>query len=49
MEHSKKFEDIQMYYELGIWTKKMVKNAVARNRITAEEYEEITGDKYTMN
>lgn len=44
--HSKDFEKIKRYYDNGFWTKKMVKNAVVKGKITAEEYEEITGDPY---
>jgi len=40
------FEKIKAYYEGGLWTKKMVKNAVAKGKITAEEYEIITGESY---
>ncbi len=48
MEHSKKFEDIKFYYEHHIWSKKTVKLAVSKGRITAEEYEEITGEAYAV-
>lgn len=44
--HSKDFEKIKRYYDNGFWTKKMVKNVVVKGKITAEEYEEITGDPY---
>ena len=44
--HSKDFEKIKRYYDNGFWTKKMVKNAVVKGKITTEEYEEITGDPY---
>lgn len=46
VQHSKDFEKIKKYYDDGFWTKKMVKNAVIKGKITAEEYEEITGDPY---
>ena len=45
-EHSEKFELVKNYYDEGLWKKKAVKNAVARGWITAEEYEEITGEAY---
>lgn len=45
-EHSEKFEQIKEWYETGKWKKKAVKNAVIRGWITAEEYEEITGEPY---
>lgn len=44
--HSKDFEKIKRYYDNRFWTKKMVKNVVIKGKITAEEYEEITGDPY---
>lgn len=46
VQHSKDFEKIKKYYEDGFWTKKMVKNAVVKGKITAEEYEEIVGEPY---
>ena len=40
MEHSKKFKTVKGYYDKGLWTEAMVRNAVGR-WITAEEAEEI--------
>lgn len=37
---------IEGYYVSGWWDKEMVKNAVVKGRITAEEYAEITGEAY---
>lgn len=45
-EHSKKFEKLKKWYEDGSWTKKMLHDAVGKEWITAEEYEEITGEPY---
>lgn len=45
-EHSEKFELVKAYYDAGEWKIKAVKNAVKRSWITAEEYEEITGEVY---
>lgn len=45
-EHSEKYELIKGYYDSGFWKKKAVKNAVSKCWITAEEYEEITGEAY---
>lgn len=45
MEHSKKFEKVKAYYDDGLWTREMVRNAVGK-WITATEYEEITGEPY---
>ncbi len=46
MAYSEKFEKTKSDYDRGIWTLKMVYNAVGR-RITADEYFEITGEKYS--
>lgn len=46
VEHSPKFELVKSYYDSGFWKKKAVKNAVGKGWITAEEYEEITGEIY---
>ncbi len=46
VQHSPKFEDIKDYYDSGFWNAAMVKNAVKKKRITAEEYTEITGKEY---
>jgi hypothetical protein len=45
MEHSKNFEKVKNYYLNKLWNKKRVYNAVGK-WITAEEYEEITGEPY---
>lgn len=49
-EHSPKFELIKRYYDEGRWKKPAVRKAVTAPipewRITAEEYEEITGEPY---
>lgn len=47
LTHSKKFETVKRYYHAGVWTKKMVWNAVGR-WITAEEFEEIVGKPYVV-
>lgn len=41
-----KFEKVKKYYDSGLWNKTMVRNAVVKRWITAEEYEEITGEAY---
>ena len=46
VEHSPKFELVKSYYDSGFWKKKAVRNAVNKGWITAEEYEEITGEIY---
>ena len=37
---------IEKWYHMGLWTKKMVANAVVKGHITAKDYEEITGEIY---
>lgn len=50
MTHSKHFEEVKRFYDTGKWSKKRVYNAVTNPKsnpwITADEYEEITGEKY---
>jgi uncharacterized XkdX family phage protein len=46
MSMSPKFEKVKGYYEDGLWNKTMVKNAVKKGWITAEEYQIITGGPY---
>lgn len=36
-------EKIKKWYAQGLWTRKMVANAVAKGALTAEQYENITG------
>lgn len=45
-EHSKNFEKVKNYYETGRWDEYRVSEAVKKGWITAEEYEEITGQPY---
>ena len=51
-EHSENFDKVKFYYNSRrldgrrMWTINMVKNAVGK-WITADEYEEITGDTYS--
>lgn len=40
---SRKFEKVKYYYDKHLWTKEQVANAVKKNWITEEEYEEIVG------
>lgn len=46
MEHSKKYEKVKHYYDSGLWTINMVRNAVVKGWIRADEFEEITGEPY---
>lgn len=43
---SRAFYMIKAHYENHFWSKPMVKNAVIKGKITAAEYEEITGEAY---
>lgn len=43
---SAKFNRVKSYYDRGLWNKEMVRNAVIKEWITAEEYEVITGEVY---
>ena len=40
-------QKIKDFYDARLWTKTMVANAVLKGRITADEYQEITGETYT--
>lgn len=41
------FNRIKKFYDAGYWTKQMVADGVVANKITGEQYLEITGDVYT--
>ncbi len=43
---SPKFNKVKGYYDSGLWNLTMVKNAVVKGWITAEEFEQITGEPY---
>lgn len=40
------FEKVKRYYEKGIYKNEQVKVFVEGNKITAEQYKEITGEDY---
>lgn len=40
------YERIKEYYDNGLWNKPMVRNAVVKGKITAEQYKSITGEDY---
>lgn len=44
---SKKYKKVKNYYNSSLWTIEMVKQAVIKNWITAEEFETITGQPYS--
>lgn len=43
---SAKYSKVKGYYDKGLWSMRMVADAVKKGWITAEEYEEITGQNY---
>lgn len=40
------FEKIKYWYSAGMWDIEKVRNAVAKGKITAAEFKEITGEDY---
>lgn len=40
------FEKVKHFYDLGLYTKSQVAEFVRRGKLTAEEYELITGDPW---
>lgn len=40
------FERVKHYYDLGLYTKEQVAMFVRKNKLTAEQYEAITGEGY---
>jgi uncharacterized XkdX family phage protein len=40
------YEKIKYNYDAGLWSKQMVKVAVRKGVISAEQYQEITGEAY---
>lgn len=46
---SKWYAKIKGWHEAGWWTKWMVKNAVVKEKITADEYKTITGEDYVAD
>ena len=43
------YTKIKDWYEAGYWTKWMVKNAVVKKKITADEYKAITDEDYVAD
>jgi hypothetical protein len=37
-------EKIKKWYEQGLWTAEMVRNAVIKGKLTEDEYREIVGE-----
>lgn len=44
---SKYFNLVKHNYDKGLWSEARVRNAVEKGWITAEEYQEITGEVYS--
>ena len=44
---SVKFDIVKKYYDFNLWSIEKVKNAVAKEWITASEYQAITGKEYS--
>lgn len=42
------FDKVKKFYDAGLYTKSMVADFVKRGKITPEQYEEITGEKYEL-
>ena len=42
-------EKIKAWYKFGLWTKEMVRNAVKKGILSAQDYEEITGENYAAD
>ena len=40
------YEKIKRFYDMGLWSKEQVRNAVEKDIITPEQYKEITGEEY---
>ncbi len=43
--HSRKFDTVKKWYDKGLWKIEAVRNAVKKGWITADEFEEITGEE----
>ena len=43
---SPKYQKVKNYYDKGLWTVNMVRNAVSKGWITAAEFKTITGEEY---
>lgn len=37
---------IEKWYHMGLWSKNMIASAVKKGILTAEDYEDITGEVY---
>ena len=46
MEHSKNYNKVKTWYDMGMWNENRVRNAVKMGWITDVEFTEITGSAY---
>lgn len=44
--HSEKYDMVRKFYKTKMWNEQQVRNAVVKEWITEEEYEEMTGKEY---
>lgn len=44
--HSKMFDQIKTWYDMGFWSEQRVYNMVEKGVLTTDEYKEITGQEY---
>ena len=40
------YDNVKSFFNMKLWTKEMVGDAVKCAKITAEQYQEITGEEY---
>lgn len=43
---SKHYNKVKKWYDMGMWNIEVVKSAVKKGWVTAEEFKEITGEDY---
>ena len=41
-----KFDKVQDYFQRGLWSKAMARNAVVKGWISAAQFQQITGETY---
>lgn len=46
MEHSKNYNKVKRWYDMGMWNEARIRNAVKMGWITKEEFTEIAGQAY---
>ena len=49
MEHSKNYEKVKRFYDIGMWNDARVRNAVLKRWITESEFTEITTIPYSVD